>query len=67
MANLILILVLVLIVGGALAFIIREKKRGVKCVGCPNSATCGAAQGGCSGGCAGCSGHCASVHADEES
>ena len=40
MVNLILILLLAAIVGGAAAYIIREKKRGAKCVGCPHAKAC---------------------------
>ena len=40
MVNLILILVLAAIVGGAAVYIIREKKRGAKCVGCPHAKAC---------------------------
>ena len=54
MENAIIIAVLVLIVGGALAYIIKAKKSGQKCIGCPDSKTC---SGSCSGGCASC-GHC---------
>ncbi len=32
--------VIALIVGGAIAYIIRAKKRGQKCIGCPDSKTC---------------------------
>ena len=46
MSDFIVIAIVVLIVGLALAYIIREKKRGVKCVGCPYARTCG---GNCSG------------------
>ena len=46
MGNIIAVLVLVLIVGGAALYVYRAKKRGVKCVGCPE------------GGCSGCSGSC---------
>lgn len=34
--NIIATIILVLILGGAIAYIIRSKKRGVKCIGCPN-------------------------------
>lgn len=44
MKNIIIISVLAIIVAAALFYIIREKKRGRKCIGCP------AAQN-CSGGC----------------
>ena len=49
MVNFVIILVVAAIVGGALWFIRREKKRGVQCVGCPDAKTCG-------GNCAGCQG-----------
>ena len=32
--------VLVVLVGGAVAYLIRAKRRGVKCVGCPAGGTC---------------------------
>ncbi len=40
---------IVLIVGAAVFYIVRAKKRGEKCVGCPYAKQCG---GKCSGGCA---------------
>ena len=46
MTNLIVFIVLALIVGSAAAFIIREKKRGVKCVGCPHAKECSGKCGG---------------------
>lgn len=50
MANLIVILILVIIVGAAAAFIIREKKRGVHCIGCSSAGQCSQKNcGGCSG------------------
>jgi hypothetical protein len=36
----IIIAIIGLIVGGAIGYIIRAKKRGQKCIGCPHSATC---------------------------
>ena len=44
MADLITIAVIALVLGGAIAYIIKEKKRGVRCIGC--------SMGGC------CSGNC---------
>ena len=41
---------LILILGGAICYIVRAKKRGVKCIGCPSAKSCGA-QGHCTGGC----------------
>ena len=46
------LVILVLILGGAAAYLIRAKKRGQKCVGCPYACGC-ASKGGCSG-CGGC-------------
>ena len=44
-----IILVLALIVGGAVAYLVRAKKRGVKCVGCPSGGTCPGCGGRCTG------------------
>ena len=59
MDNLILAVVLLAILGMAITYIIKEKKRGVKCIGCPAAAECASRQDGapfCSGNCNGCSG-----------
>lgn len=37
MSDIIVILVILAIVGAAIAKIISEKKKGVKCIGCPHS------------------------------
>ena len=53
MTNFIVILIVIAIVGAAVAYIIREKKRGVKCIGCPAAATCpnsGKCMGNCNSG-----------------
>lgn len=47
MADVILLLVLAVIVGAAILYIRKEKKKGVTCIGCPYAATCGK-NGGCS-------------------
>ncbi len=31
---------LVLIIGAAVTYIVKEKRRGVKCIGCPHAGTC---------------------------
>lgn len=46
MTDIIIIAVLLVIVGAAVAYIVKEKKRG-KCIGCPYAKQCG---GKCSGG-----------------
>lgn len=52
MANFIVVAVVLIIVGAAVAYIIKEKKRGVKCIGCPAAGTCpGSRAGQCSGAC----------------
>lgn len=40
MTDFIIIIVLILILGTALAYMQKEKKRGVKCIGCPDAETC---------------------------
>lgn len=48
MANIAVVAVIAVIVGFAVRFIIKEKKRGVKCVGCPYAESCASkAKGGC--------------------
>lgn len=46
MVDFIVIAVLGVIVGAAVLYIRKEKKKGVTCIGCPNAATC-AKCGGC--------------------
>ena len=53
MQTVIVSVVLLLVVGGAVRYIYKSKKQGVKCIGCP-SGGCGA-DTVCSAGCAGCS------------
>lgn len=50
MADLIVVIIILVIVGAAVFYIVREKKKGVKCIGCPASANCAhAKKGGCGG------------------
>ncbi len=46
MANIIALAVIFLVIGGAVAYIIREKKRGKKCIGCPYCSSCASKKGG---------------------
>ena len=46
MENIILIAVLLLIVGLAAWYVIRAKKSGRKCIGCPNGGSCPHAKNG---------------------
>ena len=42
---------IVLIVGAAVFYIVKEKKTGAKCIGCPGGATCSGSCGSCDGVC----------------
>lgn len=46
MVDFIVIAVLGIVVGTAVLYIRKEKKKGVTCIGCPHAATCGKC-GGC--------------------
>lgn len=63
MTDFIVIIVIIAIVGGASLYIIREKKRGVKCIGCPSGVTC-PNSGMCSGTCGGHTGDGCNCHTD---
>ena len=54
MTNVIVGLIILVIVGAAVVYIVKEKKKGVKCIGCPDGAKC-------SGSCEACNSTC-SVH-----
>ena len=41
MADIIIIVIVAVVVGGAIAYIRKEKKRGVRCVGCSSGGSCG--------------------------
>ena len=56
MTDILIVAVLVIIIGSAAVYVIKAKKSGVKCIGCPSGATCGQNGGGCSGCGGGC--HC---------
>ena len=59
MGNAIVLAILVLVIGTAVAYIIKAKKNGVKCIGCSagGGCACGSADkktAGCGYGCSGC-------------
>lgn len=63
MANVIAILIIAALLGGAITYIVKAKKKGVKCIGCPDAGTCShsqnaANQEGCGCGCSICGGSC---------
>ena len=51
MQNFLILTFVILILGFAILYIRKEKKKGVKCIGCPDGAKC-------SGNCSGCGGNC---------
>ncbi len=51
MGNIIAILIIAGIVCAAVAKIIIEKRKGVKCIGCPHSAASSEHKSGCGGSC----------------
>lgn len=51
MENLIILLITALVVGLAGSYIHKERKRGVKCIGCPQGCSCSASCGGQCGCC----------------
>ena len=49
--NILIIVVILAVLGLAAGYIIREKKRGSKCIGCPYAQSCAKAKkGGCGSG-----------------
>ena len=51
MENFIIIAIVLAIVILAALYIIKAKKSGKKCIGCPDSCSCSKTNGGCSGCC----------------
>ena len=47
MENFIVIAILAIIIGCAIVYIVKEKKKGVKCIGCPSGGSCSAQKNGC--------------------
>ena len=48
MGEIIAIVIIAVIVGGAIFYVIKAKKSGKKCIGCPDGCSC---NGSCSGSC----------------
>ncbi len=46
MKTLIALVIVVAIVGAAICYIVKEKKKGTRCIGCPNAGKCAGACGG---------------------
>ena len=49
LTNLIIIAVLIIIVGASIYYIVKEKKKGTVCIGCPHAGTCASKKGANSG------------------
>ena len=54
--DLIIIGVIIVIIGGAIAYIVKKKKSGAKCIGCPYAGECGKSAKNDSSRTCGCSG-----------
>ena len=54
--DILVIVVIAVIVGLVMWYIHRSKKKGIKCIGCPDGAKCSGNCSGCTGNCGGCSG-----------
>ena len=50
MTDIVIIGILLLVVGGAVFYIVKAKKNGAKCIGCPASGSCGKKKCGCDNG-----------------
>ena len=58
MKDIVVIAVLAAILGFAILYIIKAKRSGKKCIGCPDSGGCsGKCSGNCAGNCSGCNGN----------
>ena len=47
MSDIIVIAIVVIVVGLAVGYIVRQKRSGAKCIGCPHSKTCGSENCSC--------------------
>lgn len=55
-SDILALLVIALIAGGAIAYVIKAKLSGKRCIGCPDSSTCHSDS--CNGSCKNCHGSC---------
>ena len=62
MENFIVAGLLVIIIGAVVFYLVREKKKGVKCIGCPYAKQCAGKCGGKSN--SKCSDHSEKIHKD---
>jgi len=70
MADMILSVIIVAVIGAAVMYIVKAKKSGVKCIGCPAGGSCShqhSEASGCGCGCrcsSGCAEGCGGCHAE---
>ena len=53
MLNFLIIALVAVLVGSAVGYIYKSKKRGISCIGCPDAPKCSGNCGGCNGCCHG--------------
>lgn len=63
MANLICVIAVLAVIGAAIAYIVKEKKKGTRCIGCPAAGTCSSHN---HGEASGCGGNTCGCHSDTE-
>ncbi len=49
--DILIVAILAAILGFAIVYIVKAKKNGKQCIGCPDAATCAARKNGCGCGC----------------
>ena len=58
LTDILIAVILLAVIGAAAAYIIKAKKSGARCIGCPDSKTCAHK-------CEGCAGHCSCTQKEE--
>ena len=53
LVDFVILAVVALVIGLVIWYLHRAKKKGIKCIGCPDGAKCAARCNGCSGNCCG--------------
>lgn len=55
MKDIVVAVILIIVLGLSISYIVRAKRRGVKCIGCPSGKSCGGSgTSSCSCGCSEC-------------
>lgn len=63
MTDIIIIAIVAVIIGAAVTYIVKAKKSGAKCIGCPSAKICASAsKSSTCGSCSGCSGEVTECH-----